>query len=399
MKNNFIFRMAMVLFCAGFLLTGTIANGTETVSDLKDQQSDIESKKEEIKEELAEQKNALEDNQEKLAALAKEKEKALSEKEDLKLQIESIFNSLQQLEATIIDTENEYNRKVALLKERARVMYQISDYTTLQMFIESDSLLDFLNRQSYYNVMIEKDQALIEEVQNLKRDLENKKKLQIENQTSYEQLLAEKEALITKLENDEDYLSELSDTTKAMIDNLEAQEEEMDKESKKLESKIKALQEQEDAKKNNSSSSSGSSSSSSNQPSYGGGPMLWPSAASHYISSYFGMRMHPIYGYMRMHNGIDIAAAGGTNILAAESGTVLEVNHGETGYGNHIIIYHGNGISTLYAHASKLIASAGDYVTRGQVIALVGSTGNSTGNHLHFEVRINGVPTNPLDYL
>lgn len=398
MKNNFIFRMAMVLFCAGFLLTGTIANGTETVSDLKDQQSDIESKKEEIKEELAEQKNALEDNQEKLAAVVKEKAKALSEKEDLELQIESIFNSLQQLEATIIDTENEYNRKVALLKERARVMYQLSDYTTLQMFIESDSLLDFLNRQSYYNVMIEKDQALIEEVQNLKTDLEIKKKAQIENQTSYEQLLAEKEALITKLENDEDYLSELSDSTKAMIDNLEAQEEEMDKESKKLESKIKELQAQEESKKNNSSSSSGSSSSGSNQPSYGGGPLLWPSAASHYISSYFGMRMHPIYGYMRMHNGIDIAAAGGTNILAAESGTVIEATY-NSGYGNYIVIYHGNGMSTLYAHSSRLIASVGDYVTRGQVIALVGTTGNSTGNHLHFEVRIDGVPTNPLDYL
>ncbi len=402
MKNNFIFRMAVILFCAGFLVTGTITNGADSISDLKDQQSELSSKKEDLQKELQEQKDALEANQAKLSSVIKEKAEALSEKEDLEIQLETIFNSLQQLEATIIDTENEYNNKVALLKERTRVMYQLSDYTTLQMFIESDDLLDFLNRQSYYNVMIEKDQALIEEVQNLKADLEIKKKAQMENQTSYEQLLAEKEAMITKLENNEDYLSSLSDTTKAMIDKLEAQEEEMDKESEKLESKIKELQKaEEEARRQASSSSSNSnkpSNSSDNQTSYEGGQMLWPAASGSYISSYFGMRMHPIYHYMRMHNGIDIPAPGGSNILAAESGTVIEATY-NSGYGNYIVIYHGNGISTLYAHSCRLIASVGDYVTRGQVIALVGTTGNSTGNHLHFEVRIDGAVQNPLNYL
>ena len=406
MKNSFVFRMAIVLFCIGFLLTGTIANAGNTVSDLKDQQSDIESKKEEIQAELDAQKSALEDNQSKLAAVVKEKASAMSERDDLELQIETIFNTIQQIEATIIDTENEYNRKVALLKERSRVMYQLSDYTKLQMFIESDDLLEFLNRQSYYNVMLEKDQALIQEVQNLKADLEIKKKIQTDNQISYEALLEEKEEIIAKLERDEDYLSSLSASTKSMIDKLEEQEEEMDKESERLESKIKELQAQEEARKKaeeeaarkaaqeqaNNASSGGSG------ETYTGGKFLWPSEASHYISSYFGMRYHPIYHYMRMHNGIDIAAAGGTNILAAESGTVIEATY-NSGYGNYIVIYHGNGISTLYAHSSRLIASVGDHVSRGQVIALVGTTGNSTGNHLHFEVRIDGVPHNPLDYL
>lgn len=395
MKNNFIFRIAIVLFCAGFLLTGMVANG-ETVSDLQNKQSDIDSQKEEIKNQLEEQQKALEESQNKLSDIVKEKADALSEKENLELQLESIFNSLQQIEATIIDTENEYNAKVALLKERSKVMYQLTDFTTLQMFIESDSLLDFLNRQSYYNVMIEKDRDLIQEVENLKEDLEIKKKVQLDNQTSYEDLLAEKERMIAKLERNEDYLSALSDTTKAMIDKLEAQEEEMDKQSELIAERIKELQAAEDAKRP--SSPSGNTNNSGGQGSYGGGTMLWPSAASHYISSYFGMRMHPIYNYMRMHNGIDIAAAGGTNILAAESGTVIEATY-NSGYGNYIVIYHGNGVSTLYAHSSRLIASVGDYVSRGQVIALVGTTGNSTGNHLHFEVRINGTPTNPLDYL
>ena len=396
MKNNSIFRIAMILFCAGFLLTGTVTNGTESLPNLEERQSEIEREKEEIKKELEAQKSTLEKNQGELAVIIKEKADAMSEKDDLKLQLDTIFASLQQLEASIADAENEYNSKSALLKKRIRTMYQMGDYTILQMLIESDDLLDFLNRKSCYHVIIEKDQALIEEVQNLKTDLEIKKKTQVENQTSYEQLLAEQEALITKLQNNEDYLSSLSDTTRAMIDKLEAREDEMDKESEKLESKVRELQAQEEAKKQAASSSDGSSS--NQEASYEGGRMLWPSAASTYISSYFGMRMHPIYHYMRMHNGIDIAAESGTNILAAESGTVIEATY-NSGYGNYIVIYHGNGISTLYAHSSGLIASVGDRVTRGEVIALIGDTGNAKGYHLHFEVRKNGSPVNPLGYL
>ena len=100
-----------------------------------------------------------------------------------------------------------------------------------------------------------------------------------------------------------------------------------------------------------------------------------------------------------MHNGIDIGAAGGTNIVASEEGVVVTATWNEGGYGWYVIIYHGEGISTLYAHASKLLVKAGDQVRRGQVIALVGNTGASRGDHLHFEVRLNGTPRNPLDYL
>ena len=295
---------------------------------------------------------------------------------------------MQQIEETIQEAEIEYNEKVALLKERAKVMYQMTSYTDIQMFVESDNMLDFLNRQSYYSAMLEKDQELIEQVAALKEDLEIKKKLQTENQTTYENLLAEKEEAISKLEADEDYLSSLSSGTKAMIDKLEEQEAAMEMESERIAELIRQ----------NGGSVSTDSSSGSSVSLYNGGKMLWPSAASRYISSYFGMRLHPIYGYYRMHNGIDIAAAGGTNILAAESGRVIESTY-NSGYGNYIVIYHGNGYSTLYAHASKRIAKVGDYVSRGQVIALVGTTGNSTGNHLHFEVRVDGNPVNPLNYL
>ncbi len=129
------------------------------------------------------------------------------------------------------------------------------------------------------------------------------------------------------------------------------------------------------------------------------GDMMWPLPASYqYISSPFGMRLHPILGKRLMHTGIDIPAPGGTSIYAAKGGTVINAAYLGS-YGNAVIIDHGGGIHTLYGHSSKLLVSEGDVVNKGDVVALVGSTGRSTGNHLHFEVRENGVYVDPKKYL
>jgi murein DD-endopeptidase MepM/ murein hydrolase activator NlpD len=130
---------------------------------------------------------------------------------------------------------------------------------------------------------------------------------------------------------------------------------------------------------------------------YSGGRLLWPTT-SNLITSYFGYRVHPIYGTTRFHSGIDIGASYGAPIYAAESGRVILASYYD-GYGNCIIIDHGDGVSTLYAHCSSIIVKVGQYVSKGQIIGYVGSTGNSTGPHLHFEVRINGNPVNPFNYL
>mgnify|MGYP000915536101 CR=1 FL=1 len=181
--------------------------------------------------------------------------------------------------------------------------------------------------------------------------------------------------------------------------------DEYDSQMKILEQKEKAIAEAakrkaEQEKSNNSNKNNNTGSNNNGGSTTPTGTFQWPVPSSHTITSNYGYRIHPISGTKKLHAGIDIGAPGGSNIVAADAGTVVLSSFGYNGgYGNYVIISHGNGITTRYAHCSNLFVSAGESVSKGQVIAAVGSTGASTGNHCHFEVRINGGSKNPLNYL
>ncbi|MCL2355380.1 MAG: peptidoglycan DD-metalloendopeptidase family protein [Oscillospiraceae bacterium] len=129
-----------------------------------------------------------------------------------------------------------------------------------------------------------------------------------------------------------------------------------------------------------------------------GGEFAWPSPGNYIVTSRFGMRIHPIFRYSRMHSGVDIGTPMGAPIVAANDGLVIRSTYA-VGYGNMVMIDHGGGVITVYGHGSQLIANVGDHVQRGQLIMLAGSTGWSTGPHLHFEIRINGIFIDPLPYI
>ena len=130
---------------------------------------------------------------------------------------------------------------------------------------------------------------------------------------------------------------------------------------------------------------------------YVGGTWKWPVPTNRYVSSHYGYRN--IFGYREFHTGIDIPAPGGTPIIASNSGVVTTARYASTGYGNRIIVDHGGGYKTLYAHCQSLNVTVGQYVSQGDVIGFVGTTGMSTGNHLHFEIRVNDATVNPYPYI
>ena len=134
------------------------------------------------------------------------------------------------------------------------------------------------------------------------------------------------------------------------------------------------------------------------QKQYSGGAFTWPCPSYTYISSDFGYRIHPISGVEKFHSGIDMAAPYGSAILAAADGTVVSAGYSSS-MGNYVMINHGGGLYTIYMHASALYVSSGQSVSAGEQIAAVGSTGNSTGPHLHFSVRLSGSYVSPWNYL
>jgi murein DD-endopeptidase MepM/ murein hydrolase activator NlpD len=325
----------------------------------------------------------------------KEKEKKTLSKqiEDLEQRLHSaekdleiVENLLSELEGKIVITQREYDRAVAeaveqkeLLNKRVRVMYQNGTIGYLAVLLNSSSFSDFISRMDLLRKIINYDVNILKERKTYRDAVEEKKKqLEIEQE--------EKEKLKTnifdKKEEVESVKKERQDTLNAVFKDLKELEKLEDKlleESARLTKLIVANQSDTD---------------------YAGGEMAWPAPGYTRVgpNGKYGMRFHPILKKNRMHTGIDIDVPMGKDIVAANGGKVILAGT-NGGYGKCIVIDHGGKISTLYAHNSKLLVKVGDKVKRGQVIAKCGSTGLSTGPHLHFEVRINGKHTDPLPYI
>jgi murein DD-endopeptidase MepM/ murein hydrolase activator NlpD len=193
--------------------------------------------------------------------------------------------------------------------------------------------------------------------------------------------VSEANALLASLESDINAYKSVYDQYEQQQKNVQSQ----------IDQQVADLRRQEEANKKN-------------DPSYDAGKdngatgsMMWPCPSCHTITSEFGWRYHPIYHTQKYHSGVDIGASYGASIVAADGGTIITAGS-VSGYGNCVVINHGNGITTLYGHMSSIAVSVGQKVSKGQTIGYVGSTGNSTGPHLHWEVTVNGVRQNPLNY-
>lgn len=385
----------IVVFTLILLLFINMATSAFAVSldDIQNQISNQQANKNELKDELAGLRSEIEAQKKEDAKITAEMAELLAQKQEQSSQyeqmlddLEYIYEQIAQYHDSIQKAEDDYNAALKKFYTRARIMYRYTQYDSLRLFVEAEDIFEYANRDRLFSRMMENDRKALQELTVMKQDLEGKKQIQEQLKVDAEKLIAEKEAVIESIKNKEDVIAEKLEASRGALEILEEQEAAIEAESSRIESEIKKLQKEYEKQTQQSQTQSSTG-------------YIWPSRSSRRISSYYGMRIHPIYGYPRMHTGIDIGASHGTDIISSADGVVSSVTYNEGGYGWYIVVYHGNGISTLYAHCSKVIARVGQQVKQGQVIALVGSTGASTGPHIHFEVRVDGAHTNPLDYV
>ncbi|MDO5331965.1 MAG: peptidoglycan DD-metalloendopeptidase family protein, partial [Bacillota bacterium] len=264
------------------------------------------------------------------------------------------------------------------LNQRLRTMYKNGSIGMLSVLLGSKSMSDFLTNMEMVKRIYNSDAQLLADMQVAYDSVIDKK----------QQLSDLKDSLVAQQETATNAKASLS----ASEEKLAAQKKAVESDNKALEAQIDELNAEADRLVAEILKLQGNDA-------YAGGQMCWPSKSSTRITSNFGNRLHPILKVYKLHTGIDIGAAKGTDIIAANSGKVIKAAYNAGGYGYYVMIDHGGGIVTLYAHSSKLLVNVGDIVVRGQTIALVGSTGNSTGPHIHFEVRVNGQYVDPLGYV
>lgn len=286
---------------------------------------------------------------------------------------EEIVQAIEELEAK----KKEVGEQNADLNERLRAMYKNGEIGMLSVLLGSANMAEMMTNMDIIERIYDYDAKVLSslEVQYDKIDAEKTRLLDLQATLEAQEAdLANKKTALAGTKASAADKKKIVDADAAV---LSQQIDDLNKEADALIAEILKLQ---------------------GPGAYIGGTMCWPSENSTRVTSPFGNRMHPILKVYKMHTGIDIGAAGGTNILAANSGVVISAGWND-GYGYMVMVDHGGGIVTLYAHSSKLLVKKGDIVSRGQTIALVGTTGMSTGNHLHFEVRVNGQYQNPLNYV
>ena len=353
---------------------------TAEEQQLKAQQQENEDKKKEAEAQKQEVQKTKDTTQ-------KEVDTLNSQIQDYQTQINELDNKIADANQKIQDSntklekaQNNYEEQQKNLETRIVALYESGDTSYLDILLSSESLTDFIS--SYYIIS-----QLTDIDENLLNDLETKKKT---INLSKQKLENEKKEMATILENQTRTTRTLQNTKKlreSFLERLSDQEQETQQQIDEYNKQYEEINRQIIALVANGIDSN-----------YIGGTLAWPVPGYTKITSEYAMRVHPITGVYKLHTGVDISAPMGANFISANDGIVVKAEM-NSAYGNMVIIDHGGGISTLYAHGSEILVTVGQSVKRGDAILKVGSTGYSTGPHAHFEVRINGVTTNPLPYI
>ena len=378
-------------------LENDLQKAKELIDSLKGSKEDIQSEVEKLDKQLNE-----------ISGKVKELESRLSKKRQEIANTESALNKAKEQE------KKQYRN----MKKRIQFMYENGQTSYVEMLLSADSFTDFLNAVEYITQISQYDRKMLKEYQNmqvtiadtqktLETDYASLQALQAKVQEEKQAVAALESAKKGELNDVADDLTDAQSVAKAYEAEIQAQNEviaQIQAAQKRAAEQQAAQQQAQAAEENQGATDAAGENQNTAQnttPSGNGqstGSMMWPCPSSKRVTSDYGPRTSPTNGASSNHKGIDIGAAYGADIVAADGGTVLVATYSSSG-GNYVIIDHGGGLCTVYMHASSLTVSAGQTVSKGQVIAKVGSTGISTGNHLHFGVTLNGVYVSPWGYV
>ena len=369
------------------------AYAEKTAEELAEEEKKAE-EQQRRQEEMNELERKKQEKKERIAELQKQIAEAKSKKEDVmgtknlldqrnQLLMEEIDDTQQQIELyaqQIAEYEEMESEQYALFCQQVRSEEERGSLSYLSVLFKATSIADLLNRLEFVNEVAEYDRNLIDAIRQTRENIKAEKAAKEEQ----EQLLAQQQDELQQKVNEAAALIAEYAATQKGYEELAAAEE---REAKEIEAQIKKLLETSDV-----------------TPSPGG--FIWPVSTSKIITSPMGGRVSPGGIGSTNHRGVDIGGVGTTSAaMATKAGkvilarTVVYGSYGGSGYGNYVVVDHGGGYTTLYAHLTSVKVSVGDMVGQGDTVGITGSTGNSTGPHLHYEVMINGVNQNPLDYL
>lgn len=352
----------------------------ESIEDKKAELEDIQQQMDAKDAQREQKKQEIGNAVERLVAAQNELAEAKRKLAEIEGRQHALEIKIRQNEAALKAKEADYNKTRKVYEKRLRDIYENGQVNYIDVLLGSTDFRDFASRMYLLQRVIRRDFNLIDKLESQKEALEHQKAVLDDNKRELDAIHAEATAeqkIIAQKTVERQALYEQALAEKAKLD---AEYEELQRNSQEITAMIQRMEEEGRL-----------------APQAGGtGQFMWPVNGE--ITSPFGWRVHPIWGTQIFHAGLDIAADYGEPVHAADSGTVVYAGW-MGGYGNAVMIDHGGGLVTLYGHNSSITVGEGQQVSKGETIALAGSTGNSTGPHCHFEVRVHGEVTSPLQYL
>lgn len=375
----------IILTC---LITIVMIFATFTTAVVADDLGELQNRKNELNQQISEANEQVENIEIELTETLQQIDNLEQKITTYQAQIDEVSKNLEEVQTQIVqieeklkNLENNYKIQRETFQNRIIAQYEAGDIQYLDVLLSSNTLSEFISNYYLIGEIAKYDRNLLDNIDRQKNEIENIKLTLTEKEKSLNTLKTNKENTAVALENAKviknSYAKQLTAEEKETQEKIAGYQRELDN----LEAQIVAI----------TSIKVGED--------YVGGEFAWPAPGYSTITSKYGMRVHPILKTYRVHSGTDIAMPTGAYIIAANDGVVTKAGYSTAGYGNMVLIDHGGGVSTLYGHGSEILVQTGQTVKRGDIIMKAGSTGWSTGPHLHFEVRINGQHVDSLPYI